>query len=107
LIAFWAPDGYFTTKLVTQYRRNSKAKGATHAKFHRNGKELATGDLCDFRAAFDTREVNEGRFDDAGLAIQRSYELFRKAEAGVCHGESGGTGAIFGLDDFIAAELNA
>lgn len=107
MIAFSAPEGcsFKNQYMVSPQQRTGERK--THAKLNRHGKEFATGDLCNFRATLDAREVDEGGFDDAGLALECSDKLLRKAEAGVCHGEGGGASTFLGLDDFVTAELDA
>lgn len=79
---------------------------ALRAKLDRDGEEVEAGLLGNGITTGDTRKVDEGRLDDASLALVSLEELLGEAEASVGHGEGGGSGAVLGLDDLVATELN-
>jgi hypothetical protein len=77
------------------------------AELDRDGEVLEAGLLCDGITTGNTREVDESGLDNAGLALGGLDDLLGEAEAGVGHGEGGGSGTVLGLDDLVAAELDA
>ena len=77
------------------------------AELDGDGEVVEASLLSDGVATGDTRDVDERRLDDAGLALGGLDDLLGKAEAGVGHGEGGGSGTVLGLDDLVATELDA
>ena len=76
-------------------------------QFNRDAEVIAARLLLDLVAAGDAGKVDEGGFYDAGFAFYGLHYALCEAEAGVGHAEGGGAGAVFGFDDFVAAELDA
>lgn len=81
--------------------------GALRAQLDGHGEVVAARLLLDGVAAVDARQVHEGRLHDARLALDGLHHALCEPEARVRHAQRGGAGAVLGLDDFIAAELDA
>lgn len=71
------------------------------------GAELDVGGEVGDALVLVERGLDEGRLDDALLALGGLEEGLGEASTGHGHGEGGGTGAALGLDDLVTAELNA
>ena len=80
---------------------------ALRAELDGHAEVVAAGRLLDRVAAVDAREVDEGGFHHARLALDGLHDALGEAEARVGHAEGGGAGAVFGFDYFVAAELDA
>lgn len=95
--------------LVLIRRRDDvlRLEGTVLAELDRHGEVLETGLLGDSVTAGHTGQVHERGLDDAGLALGGADDFLGEAEARVRHREGSGAGAVLGLDDFVAAELDA
>jgi hypothetical protein len=71
------------------------------------GAELDVGREVLAALVLEERGVDEGRLDDVLLALGGLEQRLGEARTGHGHGESGGAGALLGLDDLVAAELHA
>lgn len=80
--------------------------GTLRAELDRDGEVLKASGLLDGLTARDTGKVDEGRLDNAALALVSLEELLGEAEASVGHGEGGGSGTVLGLDDLVTTELD-
>lgn len=95
----------------------------TYPESHESGEEFNTSCLDNRVTTGDTRQVNESRLDNAGLALEGlddtlgestisqhcsllSAVLRIRPVTGESHRESCGASAIFGLDNLITTELD-
>jgi len=78
----------------------------TYTELNRNAEEVASGGLLDLGTALDTRQIDEGRLYNALFSVHGLDDLFSEAEAGVGHGQGGGSETTLGLDDLVATELD-
>jgi hypothetical protein len=76
------------------------------SKLDRDGEEVNANFLGNGLTARNSGEIDVARLNQTLLTLGSPQDLLGESEAGVSHGEGGGTSAILGLDDLVATELN-
>jgi hypothetical protein len=96
------------TRQKTECIRKSKLKTYTKFDVGREECKFLTKLLGESGTASSiSRNADIGGCNDALLAVQGAKDFGGEFSTSICHRESGRTGTILGLDDFITTELNA
>ena len=83
-----------------------KVLGTIWPKLDWDGEEVKTGGRLDGLTTW-SGEVDERWLNNVLLALSGAQNFLGEAESGVCHGESGGSSSVLGLDNLVATELDA
>lgn len=83
-----------------------KVLGTVWSKLDWDGEEVKTGGGLDGLTTW-RGEVDERWLDDVLLSLSGAENLLGKTESGVCHGESGRSSSVLGLDNLVTSELYA
>jgi len=109
-VAFQALDASLKQSLlifVDACKHINGLLGTVGPKFNGHGEEVAASLLGNWLATWNAWQVHKAGLNKAFLALHSSDDLLGKAEASICHRESGGTCTILGLDNLITTELYA